>query len=115
MRKPLDITIVAVLFICIGVGSLLYGAIRFATDRDLPDLAVVAASALLAICAGAYLLRGRDWARWLCAGWLAFHVVLSLVHSGARLAVHAALFLAISLLLFRPAASGYFRRERTDT
>ncbi|HEX5135717.1 MAG TPA: hypothetical protein VFY93_02005 [Planctomycetota bacterium] len=113
-KRPLDLTAIAVLFICVGVGSAAHGVVRFAGDRRLPDVVEVAASALLAVCAGAYLLGGRGWARWLCALWLAFHVVLSLFHSGARLAVHAALFVAISILLFRPAAVAYFRRGRTD-
>jgi len=110
-KRPLDLTAIAVLFICVGVGSLARGALRFAGDRDLPDMAAVAASALLAICGGAYLLGARGWARWLCAGWLAFHVVLSLAHSRAELAVHGALFVAISFVLFRPAVGAYFRRD----
>jgi hypothetical protein len=105
-------------FITVACVSLVAGAWRFASDdagrNGLLDLCLVAASALLAVAGGVFVLRGRAWARWICAAWLAFHVVLGIVHSGARLAVHAALFVVISILLFRPAAGAYFRRERTD-
>jgi hypothetical protein len=113
-KRPLDITIVGVLFICVGVGALVRGAVK-ARAGDALDMALVAASALLALGSGVYLLRGRGWARWLCAFWLAFHVALTLAHSGAGLAVHAALFVVISFLLFRPAAGAYFRRDGANT
>jgi hypothetical protein len=48
------------------------------------------------------LLRGYPWARWLLAGWMAFHIVLSALHDMETLLVHVALFAPILYLLFRP-------------
>jgi hypothetical protein len=109
MKRPLPLTIVGVLFLCVGAGSLARGVARFPGDGDALDLALVAASALLAAGGGAFVLRRRAWARWLCAAWLAAHVALGLAHTGTALAVHAALFVAITFLLFRPGATAWFR------
>ena len=57
---------------------------------------------ILAILGGALLLRGFDWARWLLLGWAACHVVIGALHDAFQLLVHAALFLALAWLLFRP-------------
>lgn len=115
--RPPSITVVGLVFVAVGCASLAAGAGRFASDiaatapNSLLDLCLVAGSALLAAVGGVFVLRGRAWARWLCAAWLGFHVALSLVHSRAELAVHGVLFVAISLVLFRPAAGAYFRRD----
>jgi hypothetical protein len=55
------------------------------------------------------MLRGRNWARWLCAAWLAAHIVIAGLHTLEQLLIHAVLFVVISFLLFRPRASAYFR------
>ena len=55
------------------------------------------------------MLRGCNWARWLLAAWMAYHVVLSAFHSVTELALHTLLFGAIGYFLFRPQSSAYFR------
>ena len=67
---------------------------------------------LLAIVAGAFLLRGHNWARWLLIAWMAYHVALSAFHSPLELVVHVVFLVAIAWLLFRPDASAYFRGAR---
>ena len=70
---------------------------------------MVLALSLLAVVGGAFLLRGRDWARWLSMAWIAFHVGVSFFHSMREVAVHALFLVVFAVVLFRPAANHYFR------
>jgi hypothetical protein len=65
-------------------------------------LALIWTVRLLAVVGGAFLIRGAPWARWLLAGWMAFHVALSAGHSLAALGMHVAIFGGIAYVLFRP-------------
>ena len=65
-------------------------------------------SRLAAIVSGLFMLRGHNWARWLLAAWIAFHIVLSAVHSWLQLLIHVLIFSVILFFLFRPRASEYF-------
>lgn len=114
-RRPLSITIIGWLFIGVGCVSLVRQASRLISDLSEAgsraasahahrDMAYAMATALLALVAGAFVLRGRNWARWLCAAWLGFHVMLSIGHSVSELAVHLLLFVFITILLFRQRA-----------
>ena len=69
----------------------------------------VFATELLAIVGGVYLLRGRNWARWLLVAWLIFHVALSALHPGHDLVVHGAISVVIIYFLFRAPANEFFR------
>ena len=64
---------------------------------------------LIAIVSGVFILRGRNWARWLAIAWMAFHVVLSFFHAFSELAIHSLLCAVLAYFLFRAAASRYFR------
>jgi hypothetical protein len=64
---------------------------------------------LVAIICGAFMLRGRNWARWGLVVWLAYHVVLSALHTPFELLVHGLLFAVVLYFLFRQRASAYFR------
>jgi hypothetical protein len=122
-RRPIAITLIGWLFILVGCGSLVSHVWRFTGDiaRDgtraasaqaIRDLAYANISAVVALVAGVFLLRGRNWARWLCVIWLGFHVLLSYGHSVDRLIVHSLLFVGFTYLLFRPQAAGHFRGSR---
>ena len=67
---------------------------------------------ILAIVAGIFLLRGRNWARWLALSWIAFHVVISFWHPWGQLVMHILVFAIFAFVLFRPAATRYFRSDR---
>lgn len=64
---------------------------------------------LAAIVCGIFLLRGREWARWLALAWMAYHVVLSAFHEAPGLVLHSLFLAAIGWVLLRPAATRYFR------
>ena len=96
------------LFIAAGLVGLAYHAGEFRTVRP-DEYAVVCFVRLLAVVGGAFLLRGRNWARWLVVAWMAFHVALSVLHTPAELIMHAVLLVLIAWLIFRPKASAWFR------
>jgi hypothetical protein len=67
----------------------------------------VLAIGLAALIGGTFVLRGQNWARWLLAAWMAFHVAIS-VGKPTALVAHLAIFGFIAFLLFRPPASAHF-------
>ena len=77
------------------------------------DILVLAVS-LIAVVGGVFLLRGKDWARWLSIAWMALHVVVSFFHSMREVAVHALFLLVFALVLFRQEANQFFRGRATD-
>jgi hypothetical protein len=114
--RPRSITIIAWVFIAVGaialVGSLVTASQRVA-ELEPVELALASIVRLVAILGGAFMLYGRNWARWLLAAWLVYHIVLSAFHSPLQLVVHGLLFGLILYFLFRPAASNYFRNTQT--
>ena len=111
VKRPLTVTLVAWLFIVAGVAGVTHHASDFDPGQSLAQGAVwVLLVRVLAILGGVFVLRGANWARWLVVVWLAFHVGLSATHadwSGAL--AHAALLAAVTYLVFRRAASPFFR------
>jgi hypothetical protein len=77
------------------------------------DIVWVTLVHLIAIVAGAYMLRGSNWARWLALAWIAFHVVLSAFHSLSEFVIHALLCAVLAYFLFRPRVTQYFRAAAT--
>ena len=118
-RGPLSIVIIGWIFVAVGAATAvggLYPIIAAAWQATgtgherLAELTPMVLSAVLALASGVWILLGRDLGRWLAAAWMGAHIVLSLFHSMSQVVVHAILFSVISFFLFRPAASGYFRR-----
>ncbi len=114
-KRPLSITALGWLFIVVGAGSLIHHLAEFKAhpqaESALPLIVLVQSLALLG---GVFLLFGQNWARWLLATWMAFHVVISASHALHPLLVHLVLFGIIGYFLFRPAASAYFRGTRPE-
>ena len=113
-QRPLAVTIIAWVYIAAGVIGLAYHATEFKIERPFEnDAAWVCSVRLLAIVAGAFLLRGHNWARWLAVVWMVWHVGLSVFHPWSELIVHTVLLVVIAFFLFRTRASAYFRAART--
>jgi hypothetical protein len=106
-KRPLSVTVVACVFIAAGVIGFAYHVTEFRAHPPL-EIVWVCLLRLLAILGGAFVLRGKNWARWLVLAWIAYHVVLSAFHHFFELAVHAALLAVIACILLRPRASAYF-------
>lgn len=109
--RPLILTIFAWLLI---LGGLVGFVFHFPAHRPpyhyddfLPDLLE-----LILLFAGVFILRGRNWARWLAVAWITFHVGLSFFHSLREVAVHTLILLAFACILFYPAAQTWFEAQR---
>lgn len=110
MTRPRSITVVGSLFVATGVVGIAYHATELNTQRLFEgDTVWVLFVRLLAIVAGAFILRGANWARWLALAWIAYHVVLSALHSVSETVAHVVLLVATGYVLLRPWASAYFR------
>lgn len=113
-KRPFSVTIIAWLYITMGVVGLAYHATELKLAGPFENDAVwVCFVRLLAIIAGAFMLRGRNWARWLAVAWMAWHVYLSVFHPLSELIIHSVLLVVFALFLFRPPASAYFRAAKT--
>lgn len=107
--RPLSVTLIACLYILVGIATLIGHFHDFVTRQ--PDWGWILTTELLAIVIGAFLLRGQNWARWLALAWIAFHVDIS-VHGPLRvLVIHSVFFVLIAWALFHAAARRYFRHE----
>ena len=119
MKRPITVTILAILFILIGAFNafkafrpLFGGSAAHITGHELMDSTFVFISAVLALLGGILMLRAANFGRWLVLIWMALHVVLSIFHKPMELAIHS-LFLAllIGLLLF--GSGGRYFASRT--
>lgn len=118
-NRPLSITVIGLGYILAGLGPIAITILSMISPgADSPtrdhqnsvELAFVLGSAVVAIVAGLFMLRGADWARWLGVLWMGRHVGISILHSLFALVVHAVLFVALLFFLFRGPATRYFRR-----
>lgn len=112
--RPLSVTIVGWLFAIFGCIALLSGLLPL-SGKTSPQLIaefkthwMVHLARLASIVSGLFMLRGHNWARWLLVAWIAFHIVVSALHSMAQLLLHAVIFSVILFFLFRRPASEYF-------
>ncbi|MBV9759786.1 MAG: hypothetical protein JO340_04395 [Acidobacteriaceae bacterium] len=112
-RRPLSVTILAWVYIAVGVIGFGYHAPELLKLE--PDAFAIELTELLALAAGVFLLRGENWARWLTLAWIAFHVALSAFHTIREFAVHCVLAAAIGWVLFGVAAREWFGRREAKS
>ena len=105
MPRPFGVTFLGWLFIAVGSLSVAYD-LKNGLDRW---AILIAGVSFIAIIAGLFLLKGRNWARWLLLAWLAFHVLVGALHSPSNSIAHLVLFAVIAYFLLTPPASTYFR------
>ena len=67
---------------------------------------------LVAVLAGIFLLKGRNWARWLLMAWVAFHVISSGLNSLFASVPHLLLLIDVAYFLFTPPDSALFSAPR---
>ena len=108
-----SVIVVAVIFLALGVLDITRGLAPLFVSAPhwhmaADDLEVLAIG-IAAIVGGVYVIRGRNWARWLLAVWMVFHVAISIGQPKPFVA-HLAIFGFIAFLLFRPGASEFFTR-----
>lgn len=109
-KRPLIVTIAAVLFIIAGVVGMVYHTLELfnQTPFSFEEVWVLLLRVLALVC-GLMLLRGVNWARWIALLWIAYHTFLSIWHSLSETLTHAALLIAVAFLLYHPKASAYFK------
>lgn len=105
--RPISVTIIACLYIIAGTVGFLYHATEFRTQPWLP-IAGLEFVRILALVAGAFILRGANWARWLALAWMAFHVMIGFLNGWPQGAMHAAFLVVITFFLLRRPAAEYF-------
>ena len=117
-KRPRSITIISWIFIVFGSIALLTGLlpnVNISAAQRIVELKThwyVHLSRIAMILSGVFMLYGFNWARWLMVVWLAFHVIIGLLHSQVQMLVHSLLFVVVLYFLFRRAASEYFRGTR---
>ncbi len=111
--RPISITLIAGLYIAVGALGFIF---HFRDSLQSPASGVwVELTEVLAAMAGIYMLRRKDWARWLALAWMGAHVVFSALGALPAAAIHAGFFAAIAWILLRPPAGRYFRNSQGTT
>jgi hypothetical protein len=103
-RRPISVLVLACVYL--AVGSI--GFVAHFRDFRHSEFIWIEITEVLAIIAGAFMLRGKNWARWLALVWMAFHVGLSAFGALRELLIHSLIFAVIAWILFRPEARRYF-------
>ena len=111
MKRPFQITFLGWLFIAVGILSTIYHLLRGPLDHWTAPIVFVGATAVVA---GAFLLQGARWARWLVLVWLAFHVVVSALNSLSDALPHVVLLLVVGYFLLGPPTSRYFQSAQPE-
>jgi hypothetical protein len=112
-KRPVCVTVISVVYIAAGAIGLAYHFREWRVPHPFQgDIWWISLVRVLAIVAGVFMLRGRNWARWLAIIWIGFHVVLSVFHPVMELVMHAVLFVVFAFLLFRRDASQFFQGYR---
>lgn len=110
LRRPLSLTIFSILLILIGAAGFVghFPAHRppYHSDDFLPDLLE-----LILITAAVFILRGRNWARWLALAWITFHLAISFYDSLRKVIAHSIILLIFVAFLFSRGARAWFRAK----
>lgn len=115
-RRPIAVWVIALLYIAVGsIGFVAHWSdLRSATTLRSDGL-VIEITELVALVSGAFMLRAKNWARWLAVAWMAFHVVVSAFDGSHGLIVHCVFLALIAWAVFRSESSRYFQAGRIGT
>ena len=109
-RRPASVTIIASLLILVGVAGSIFHFRELGLQQAFRGANIwIFVVEFVAIVCGVFLLRGKNWARWLAIAWIGFHVAISFFHSWQQVVMHTIVFALFAYFLFRPAAKRYFR------
>ena len=108
-RRPRSVAVISYLFVAAGIVGFAYHATEFNTEGPFEyEVVGVLFIRLLAIVGGVFMLRGANWARWLALVWIAYHLIVSALHSLSETVMHIVLLAGVTYVLLRPEASRYF-------
>jgi len=109
--RPIAVLLLSCLYIAVGTIGFV---VNFPKLISLQHESIwIELAELLALIAGAFMFRGRNWARWLALVWMAFHVAISFP-VGRQVVTHSIIFALIAWVLFRPDARRYFTPLKPD-
>jgi len=115
-KRPLPVVVIAAVYIAAGVIGLAFHLSELKPEHPFQyDIIWISLVRVIAIVCGVYMLRGKNWARWLAIAWILLHVILSIFHSWSQFLAHSALCAVFAYFLFRPEANRYFRSTGTQT
>lgn len=109
--RPLPVIIVAVLFILAGVIGFAYHAKELFDVNNQDETIWILFLRILAVVCGLLLLFRINWGRWLAIAWLLYHVIISALNSTAEVIAHILFLILVTVLLFLPVSSAYFRHK----
>jgi len=104
-RRPIAVLCLSCLYIAVGAIGFIVNLPKLRALQ--PESIWIELTELLALIAGAFMFRGRNWARWLALVWMAFHVAISFPVV-RQVVTHSIIFALIAWVLFRPDARRYF-------
>ncbi|MGA8677268.1 MAG: hypothetical protein WA867_06895 [Candidatus Acidiferrales bacterium] len=111
MKRPFEVTLLGWFFIAVGTFAAVYHLSTAALDRW---MIVILLFEGVGILAGAFLLKGARWARWLALAWVAAHVVVGALNSLAEALPHLVLLVAIGYFLLGSPTAEYYRRSEME-
>jgi hypothetical protein len=110
MPRPASVTVLACIYLTVGVIGFCYHLNEFAARPVFHQDAVwIELTEALAIVCGVFLIRGQSWARWLALAWMIFHVGLSAFGARSEFFIHLLFCAVIAWILFRPPARRFFQ------
>lgn len=114
-KRPLSVAIVGCLYLAVGITGFIYHFKELLGQGALHNDGIwIELTEAVAGVSGAFLLLGRNWARWIALAWMVFHVVLSAFHSVREFSIHFLICAVIAWFLFRPPAARYFLIGRAE-
>lgn len=112
---PLPVIIVSIIFILAGcIGFAYHVKQLFGINDNLNETIWILFLRIVAVVCGLLLLFGINGARWLAIAWLVYHVVISALNSTSEMIIHIAFLVLVSVLLFLPVSSTYFRNKTNN-
>lgn len=110
-KRPIGVLLLSFLYIAVGAIGFVFNFPKLVTLQK--DSIWIELTELVAFIAGAFMFRGRNWARWLALVWIAFHVAISFPVV-RQIVTHSMVFALIAWVLFRPDARRYFTPLKPD-
>ena len=110
-KRPVPVLIVSILFILVGCVGFVYHVKELFELQNRYETIWILFLRLLAIVIGLLLLYRINIARWLAIAWLAYHVVIGAYNSTSQMVTHIVFLIIVSVLLFLPASSMYFKKN----
>ena len=110
-KRPLAVLFLSWLYIAVGTIGFVFNFPKLIAPQQ--ESIWIELTELLALIAGAFMFRGRNWARWLALVWMAFHVAISFPVV-RQVVTHSIIFALIAWVLFRPDARRYFTPLKPD-